>query len=270
MEFLHISDLHFRIRYPRVSEGYASIFRDMASPLELLERGLERIDLSRVSFILVSGDLTEHGCLEDYQQLRKRLGELFGGVPYVVTAGNHDNQRALCQVWQLEQEGQIRLGSVRRFDQVTVIALNNAWEDQEDGRISPEHSRWLSEQLQREKARGQRLLLMMHHPVVKDPESVMPLAACDENFYRILEQYPPEGIFCGHTHNVFRGSLGRIPYFTAGSLSFKGYQREGGNVCFREYASMNLCHMGGEGLLVREIPVEEQGKLLGTVWMGGG
>lgn len=270
MEFLHISDLHYRKRYPDVTDGYQSIFREMTSPLVHLKNGLKKIDLDRLMFVLISGDLTEHGELEDYQELKTHLDGLFGTVPYIVTAGNHDNQQALYQVWDHDLGVKNKIGSITHFDNVTVIALNNASKENQNGIISAEHCEWLEDCLREESGNGNRKILMMHHPIVKDGVSRMPLVNHNATFVQILGKYPPTAILCGHTHNLFQGSYKNIFYSTAGSMSFKAFLQKEGTVCFREYASMNLCNLEGQRMRVREISIATKGKVLGIVNMEDG
>lgn len=272
MEFLHISDLHFRIQYPEAKEGYLAIFPEMTPFMVHLQKGLEKIDRKKLSFILISGDLTENGEEEDYRELKKILDGTFQDIPYVITAGNHDNQEALFRVW-CEEDGKkgqdAGLGSVRRIGDTVIVELNNASPDKPDGVISEEHCRWLEQQLIREADPG-RVLLMMHHPVVQDPDFDLPMAECADQFAELMRNYQPLAILSGHTHNAFCSRYGQIPYYTAGSLSFKAYGRDDGALCFREYASMNLCSMEGRDLKVTEIPIHPDGKVLGIVRMGGG
>lgn len=270
MEFLHISDLHYRREYPFAKEGYRSIFREMTSPLVHLREGLKKIDLQKLRFILISGDLTEDGEREDYLELKKELDRLFGSVPYIVTAGNHDRQEALYQVWNGGLTEKNRTGTCRRFGNLVVIALNNASEKAPDGIISEEHCRWLKVCLREEEDRGNRVILMMHHPVAKDQMSGMPLVNCAKEFEQIIRMHRPAAILCGHTHHVFQGLYQDVFYATAGSMSFIGDPRADGQVCFREYASMNLCRMEDKTMEVREIPIRPDGRVLGNIRMGDG
>jgi len=107
----------------------------------------------------------------------------------------------------------------------------------------------------------------MHHPLVTDPASSMPAVEYSPAFPELLRKYPVAAILCGHTHDRLSGTFNEVLFATAGSMSFKGYEQPGGTVCFREYASMNLCRIEDRYVSIREIPVTEDGKVLGTVRM---
>ena len=70
MRFLHLSDIHFLREYPSAEKGYNSIFNNMTSPLIQIRRSLEKIDLSKIDFVIITGDLVESGTYEDYVILK--------------------------------------------------------------------------------------------------------------------------------------------------------------------------------------------------------
>ncbi len=266
MEFLHISDLHYRMHYPAADEGYPSIFKNMTSPLEQLRSGMKKIQMENLAFVLISGDLTENGDESDYRELKTQLDDIFGEVPYIVTVGNHDNLEAFHAVWG-KNPAQETYGTVQCFGNVTVIALNNASGSAGQGEIGMGHCRWLERCLTESVRRGDRVILMMHHPLIFDPASPIPAVDFSPEFLKVIKRNPPAAILCGHTHNELCGSFEGILYATAGSMSFKGYQRGGGSVCFREYASMNLCKIEQQFICIQEVPVTENGALLGEIEM---
>ncbi|KAK9667501.1 Calcineurin-like phosphoesterase [Popillia japonica] len=293
MEFLHISDLHYRIQYPAAETGYLLIFKDMLPPLEQLKKGLAKVCLDKLSFILISGDLTEYGDEQDYRELKRQLDQAFGRIPYVVTLGNHDNLNAFCSVWAPGDDvrygsvshfgkvmvivwapgDDVRYGSVSHFGKVMVIALNNSSEHHPDGMITKEHCLWLETCLNEKAKAGdqakaaEQVILMMHHPLITDPGKSMPAVQYPPCFTRLIKRYPIAAILSGHTHDRLSGTFNGVLFATAGSMSFKGYEMADRTVCFREYASMNLCRIEDQYISIREIPVTADGKILGTIRM---
>ena len=65
MKFLHLSDIHFLREYPKAEKGYNAIFNNMTSPLIQMKRALEKINLSEIDFVIITGDLVESGTYED-------------------------------------------------------------------------------------------------------------------------------------------------------------------------------------------------------------
>ena len=84
MKFLHLSDIHFLREYPKAEKGYNSIFSNMTSPLIQIRRALERVDLNKIEFVIITGDLVESGTFEDYAVLKSELEKLLGNIPYIL------------------------------------------------------------------------------------------------------------------------------------------------------------------------------------------
>lgn len=240
MKFLQISDLHYRNQYPEAEDGYPSIFRKMTPPMEQLKRELERIDMNSIHFVAICGDLTEDGEEEDYFVLKEQLDEIFGEIPYIVTLGNHDKKVAFYKAWYGEYNAEKRFGSVRRFDDITVIALDNSSEEQGNGRIGKEECDWLAIQFEEAAKQEGQTILMMHHPLIFDRKTPIPVVAYPEEFAALIRRYRPAAILCGHTHEHLAGSFEGVLHATCGSMSFYGCQMGKGMVLFRECASMNL------------------------------
>ena len=57
MKFLHLSDINFLREYPKAEKGYNAIFNDMTSPLIQLKKALIMVDLSKIDFVIITGDL---------------------------------------------------------------------------------------------------------------------------------------------------------------------------------------------------------------------
>jgi 3',5'-cyclic-AMP phosphodiesterase len=91
MNLLHISDIHFRRQYPDCQEGYQGMLAAMQNPLipltECLRHAQQR---ATIDLVVISGDLTEDGDVEDYRYLKEQLHRLLGDVEIIVTLGNHD------------------------------------------------------------------------------------------------------------------------------------------------------------------------------------
>lgn len=263
MEFLHISDLHYKKRYPIVKNGYASIFNKMTSPIDMLISGFKQIKCENLSFVLISGDLTENGMEEDYKELKNKLDVLFYGIPYIVTLGNHDNKEMFYKIWEPEINSIYPYGSITNIDGINIIALDNSVEGNPHGLITEEHCKWLVRAF--EYTKGTKRILMMHHPLIFDKVTPVPVVKYPDEFPQIIKKYLPSMILCGHTHNELYGSFEGVLYATAGSMSFKGGQKGNGEICFREHASANLCKMEGNLISIEEITFTEYKKVLANM-----
>lgn len=267
MEFLQIADLHYRNEYPAAENGYLSIFKHMTSPIELLKKGLERINYRNLEFVLICGDLTENGGEEDYSALKKQLDQVFGKIPYVVTLGNHDCKSAFQKVWYGENGEESTYGTVHHFSGIMVIAVDNSSEENGNGIITKEHCSWMKRYFLEAAKQQEKVILMMHHPMIFDRKTPIPIVQYPKEFIKLIKNYRPAAILCGHTHNQLVGSYEDILYATCGSMSFKGYQQENGNVLFKQCASMNLCHMEENYISIEEVMIDVQKQELGLVKM---
>lgn len=92
MLIAQISDLHFK-RDGRLTYGLVDTAAALARTVEALNARVPRPDL-----VIVSGDLTDSGKIEEYRLLRSLLEPL--AMPYRLAIGNHDNRRALRAVFE--------------------------------------------------------------------------------------------------------------------------------------------------------------------------
>lgn len=84
--FAVISDLH--VALPHTAWDHPSRFHLVEVAIPALEQILERLELLNLDFLLLPGDLTQHGEPENHQWLVQRLKQL--PYPVYVVPGNHD------------------------------------------------------------------------------------------------------------------------------------------------------------------------------------
>lgn len=177
--FAIIGDPH--IGLPHTIWDNPSRFHLIEVSIPALEIALEHIDQWGVDFLLIPGDLTQHGEAENHRWLAERLGQL--PFPTYVVPGNHD-------IVQREADGQ-RIG-LQEFPQyyrncgygdgdrsyyhqeilpgVHLIGLNSNQFDadgqlQRRGSIDGEQLHWLHHTLK--DCGDQLVLLMVHHNVLE-------------------------------------------------------------------------------------------------------
>ena len=84
--FAIVSDLH--IALPHTIWESPQRFHLVEVSIPVLETILDRLSRLDLEFLLIPGDLTQHGEPENHRWLAKRLGEL--PYPVYVIPGNHD------------------------------------------------------------------------------------------------------------------------------------------------------------------------------------
>ena len=236
MKFLHLSDIHFLREYPKAEKGYNSIFNNMTSPLIQIRKSLEQIDLSKIDFVIITGDLVESGTYEDYVILKSELEKLLGNTPYILTLGNHDNKEAFYKGW-FNKECNDPYNTVNEIGELRIISFDNSQYKNSDGFISEEQYEWLENQLKGSTKKD--TILMLHHHLIKDQFTT--------------------------THHPFKGCFAEKPYFSTGSLSFIGYDESNGIVRFEESAKFSICTYENGKISVEVISALDDSKLLGVV-----
>ena len=261
MRFLHLSDIHFLREYPSAEKGYNSIFNNMTSPLIQIRRALERVDLNKIEFVIITGDLVESGTYEDYVILKSELEKLLGNTPYILTLGNHDNKEAFYKGW-FNKECNDPYNTVNEIGELRIISFDNSQYKNSDGFISEEQYEWLENQLKGSTKKD--TILMLHHHLIKD-QFTTPAVSYDDKFENMIRESSIIGIFAGHTHHPFKGCFAEKLYFSTGSLSFIGYDESNGIVRFEESAKFNLCTYENGKISVEVISALDDSKLLGVV-----
>lgn len=260
MRFLHLSDIHFLREYPKAEKGYNSIFSNMTSPLIQIRRALERVDLNKIEFVIITGDLVESGTFEDYVILKSELEKLLDNTPYILTLGNHDNKEAFYKGW-FNKECNNPYNTVKEIGELRIISFDNSQYRNSNGFISDEQYKWLENQLKDTK---KDTILMIHHHLIKD-QFTTPAVSYNDRFENIIRESSIIGIFVGHTHHPFKGCFVDKPYFSTGSLSFIGYDESNGIVRFEESAKFSVCTYENGKISVEVVSSLDNNKSLGIV-----
>ncbi|MEM5312791.1 phosphodiesterase [Paraburkholderia sp. JHI869] len=198
MLLAQISDLHIKppgaLAYRRVDTA-ASLARTIARLNALTPRP---------DAVLMTGDLVDHGSVEEYRHLKTLLDTL--EIPYWLLIGNHDAREPLREVFadrpELHEGGEfiqyaVDLGPLR------VIALDSMQPGQSAGTLCEARLAWLAQQL--DAARGKPVIVALHHPPFDCGIGHMDAIRLDDNAARALEalvaQHPNvERVLCGHVH----------------------------------------------------------------------
>ena len=159
-----------------------------------LEAVLQLALTLRPDAIFLTGDFCAHEPVAGvYHRLRRRLDAL--GVPYFITAGNHDDRAMMREAFPLPGSGEEGINGVVELNDRAFLFL-----DSSPGYVDDRQLDWL----------GQALLdfphadIVMHHPPValgiEFMDDTYPLRDTD----RLLRLLTADGnrrrIFCGHYH----------------------------------------------------------------------
>lgn len=203
LRILHLSDTHLT--------GDGSLHYGIVDTQEHLERVLERAStLDDLDLVAVSGDLSEDGSIESYENL-KRLIEPFAarrGAAVAFTMGNHDDRENFEAVLGPRTGVEVVHG-------FRIIRLDTSVPGQGFGLVDDAQLEWLRTELAGPSGRG--TVLILHHPPIGAESALLaalelrnPSAltdACSGSDVRV--------VLCGHYHCATTSNAAGIPIFVA-------------------------------------------------------
>lgn len=228
--FLHLSDLHFRIRYE--PWGFQNLLSSLPDSLKNLMLCLKKEKEQGLNFVLLTGDLSHDGTKEDYEALRSTLNRILDGIPWAALPGNHDNRAAFAALTG-EPETPHNWDGTVTADGFRIITMDSGCGV--SGCFSRSQIEWLKQVLSVPSERGS--ILAVHHPLIPGQEGLDGIQT-DPCFPDLIAQSDIIGIFCGHTHRNYAGTFAGKPYFTADSLSYS-MEESGPNTYVKALAAYN-------------------------------
>jgi outer membrane protein assembly factor BamB/predicted phosphodiesterase len=174
-----------------------------------------------ISFVVISGDVTEYGSREQLQLAKEILDEL--KVPCHVVPGNHDTKWSesggtdFPKIW-----GDDRF--VFEYGGFRFIGMHEGpLMKMGDGHWAPQDVRWLEATLKKMPDQNQPLVFVTHYPVDPSYDGF-------GNYYVVLDllkRYNIQAFLCGHIHKNEKGSFEGIPGVMARS-NLRGNALAGG------------------------------------------
>jgi 3',5'-cyclic AMP phosphodiesterase CpdA len=232
-----LSDPH--IALPQTIWDHPSRFHLVEISIPALEVVLQELEQLDIDFLLIPGDLTQHGEPENHAWLADRLAQL--PYPICVIPGNHDvvQQEATDRSIGLQDfpyyyqkfgyDNPDRLCYCREvLPGVQIIGLNsNAFDPQGKqtyaGHLDADQFAWLRQTLER--VVGDRVLVMIHHNVIehlpnqsKSPLGQRYMLDNAPALLELLQEFEVQLLFTGHLHIQDIAQSGNIYEITTGSL----------------------------------------------------
>ena len=164
--------------------------------------------------MVVTGDLTDFGRIEEYENLKSLVDPL--GIPVYLLPGNHDHRDNLRKVFSdhdyLGQEGEF-VQFHRKLGPMHLLALDTSVLGESGGKLCADRLAWLAARL--EELSPEPVVIAMHHPPFRtlighmDKIGLMEGAAELEALIRRYDNI--ERVLCGHLHRAidvrFGGTL---------------------------------------------------------------
>jgi len=219
MVLAHLSDTH--LRHPD-----DPLVRGLLDPRPHLLRALAAVEAHAPRALVFSGDLSDDGTPESYEELRRLVlpvAERLGAV-VVWGNGNHDSRTAFRSVLLGapatggKDEGS--LNQVHDIDGLRVLWLDSTVPGADHGEVSQASLEWLAARLAEPAVHG--TILGMHHaplPVVQDMAASWELHGQAE-LAAVLSGSGVRAILAGHYHQSGFGTFAGIPVHAATSVCY--------------------------------------------------
>ncbi len=232
-----ISDLH--ITLPHTTWDNPGRFHLVEVSIPALEKALAHLVEAKIDFLLLPGDLTQHGEPDNHRWLAERLAQL--PFPVYVIPGNHDGPnwdpdhrsiglKTFVDYYRHcgyeDQDPGYPYYSRVIWPGVRLIALNSNDFDSAGnlvGQVDPVQMRWLQTVL--EQSQEQLILVMIHHNVVehlrgqsRHPWGRRYILKNAPQLRALLRQYGVQMVFTGHLHIQNIAHRGGVYDITTGSL----------------------------------------------------
>lgn len=196
MLIAHISDTHIA-GWNKKAYGIAPTAENLAGCVDHINQLKPEPDL-----VLVTGDITYSGLLEETQRAASILSQLRS--PFYIIPGNHDDRSSLWSVFGGQACPAMDQGFINYVIEgyaLRLIGLDSTVPGEPGGEICNIRAAWLDEQLA--EAKAQPTIIFMHHPAVKcgvletDEDGFVGA----DRFGDIVERYSNiKSILCGHIH----------------------------------------------------------------------
>lgn len=160
--------------------------------------------------IVITGDLVDIGCAEEYAHLKRLLAPL--KQPIIMVPGNHDGREAMRTAFAddgyLPASGFLHFSIDDRYP-LRIVGLDTHVPMAAGGELCEQRLCWLDETLQRERTRP-TILLMHHAPFVSGIGFMDEIGLHGrERFTEIVARHPQiEIILCGHLHRNIQTTVG--------------------------------------------------------------
>lgn len=238
----HISDLHVS----------ASDFNE-----EVFMEAVAEINHLQPDMIILTGDLTEHGYYNEFQQATKYM-ELFE-APLFAVPGNHDSRNLGYQSFEElvgEKSWKLTFG-----EKYTVIGLDSSSPDENKGHIGTPQHLWLEHQLDECVINDHFSIVALHHHIVPIPQTGRERNVLSDagDILKTLTTHEVDLVLSGHKHVPNIWKINETVVVNAGSLcssKLRGKIKNSYNVYHITDTDIEiyLNNVGGEKFLFGKYP----------------
>ena len=239
MYFVHLSDTHILAHEDERLYG-----NDTTANLRAVIDHLETEQIEP-SFVLITGDLTDHGEWPSYRRLRGlvRETELRLGVPVLLVLGNHDRRSAFRQaiLGDAEATDADEYYYATTINGLRIIVLDSTISGRDDGEIGPRQLEWLEDQFAFGPI-GQPTVIALHHPPHLAANTHLDGFALEdrERLERVIARHNVLAVLSGHTHLSSHARLGNAASLSAPSTAYLANPAPGRDLCRTSGIGFNI------------------------------
>ena len=198
-----------------------------AGPIDLYDRLLAAVEhINKLDtapeLVVVTGDISNHGRLEDYQRTVTALESL--NMPYLIVPGNHDHRQRVREVFQhhsyLQGEEEFLHYTIENYP-MRIISLDTLNPGHHTGKLCEQRLNWLEQRLAEQPERP--TMIFMHHPPAEVRYPYMDAMNCEngERMAQIVKRHRQVvAVSCGHVHRDATLNWADTLLFVCGSSAF--------------------------------------------------
>ena len=199
MEIVQLSDIHV-----------GSQFRE-----EVFEKVIDEINLLKPEAVVITGDLTNEGLVEQYEKCKKMISQI-NVEKIIAISGNHDyrNTGYLLFKKYFPFKTENDLGN-----DVILITLNSTRPDRDAGEVGYQQTLWLERTLK--KYENKFKIVAMHHHLIGIPDTGSDrLTVIDAgDVLRTVLDSNVNLVLCGHKHRPWLWDFNTLSIANAGTTS---------------------------------------------------
>lgn len=209
----HLSDLHCGPRF----EG------------RTLQEALDEINDLAPDVVIVTGDLTEDGLVDEFEEAKRYL-QLLKCKCLVVGSGNHDSRTT---GYRLLPRFFGEPSSVTAIKDAVFIMLNSSRPDQDGGEVGYHQRLWMKSCL--DKNSGRFKVVALHHHLIPVPDTGMEknmISDAGDVLWSLI-QHGVDMVLCGHRHRPWIWNIGSLNVIYAGAVStnrLRGFYQNSYNI----------------------------------------
>lgn len=181
---------------------------------EVFEKAVEEVNRLNPDAVIVTGDLTENGILDEFERVKEYLKKI-KNKNIIVLSGNHDYRNTGYLLFKKYFPSK----TIHEFNDAVIITLGTARPDRDEGEVGYRQNLWLARTLS--KYTNKTKIIAMHHHLISIPDTgsdrIIVLDAGDVLQSALTAKI--NLVLCGHKHRPWIWNLGPLTIAYAGTTS---------------------------------------------------